>query len=47
MYRRFCIGVDRSKMKLYDVDDAEKDLVDDTPVFDKSKIGAQLKNITV
>jgi len=47
MYRRFCIGVDRSKMKLYDVDDAEKDLVDDTPVFDKSKIGAQQKNITV
>ena len=26
--KRFCIGIDRSKMRLYDVDDAQKDLVD-------------------
>ena len=27
-YKRFCIGIDRSKMRLYDIDDAQKDLVD-------------------
>ena len=26
--KRFCVGIDRSKMRLYDVDDAQKDLVD-------------------
>jgi len=26
--KRFCLGVDRSKMRLYDVDEAQKDLVD-------------------
>lgn len=35
--RRFVIGVDRSKMKLYDVEQsAQEDVVDDTPLFDKS-----------
>ena len=37
--KRFVIGVDRSKMKLYDVDDTEQTLVDDTPAFDKSRTG--------
>ena len=35
--KRFVIGVDRSKMRLYDVDETEQNLTDDTPVFDKSK----------
>ena len=35
--RRFVIGVDRSKMRLYDVSESEQDLTDDTPVFDKSQ----------
>jgi replicative DNA helicase len=35
--KRFVIGVDRSKMKLYDVDENEQTLIDDTPAFDKSK----------
>jgi len=35
--KRFVIGVDRSKMRLYDVDENEQNLTDDTPVFDKSK----------
>jgi hypothetical protein len=35
--KRFVIGVDRSKMRLYDVEfSAQEDVVDDTPVFDKS-----------
>ena len=27
-YKRFCIGIDRSKMRLYDIEEAQKDLVD-------------------
>jgi len=27
-FKRFCIGIDRSKMKLYDIEEAQKDLVD-------------------
>jgi len=36
-HKRFVIGVDRSKMRLYDVDIQEQTLTDDTPVFDKSQ----------
>jgi len=35
--KRFVIGVDRGKMRLYDVDETEQNLTDDTPVFDKSQ----------
>ena len=34
--KRFVVGVDRAKMRLYDVDDNEQTLTDDTPVFDKT-----------
>ncbi|ADO98925.1 DNA primase-helicase [Prochlorococcus phage P-SSM7] len=27
-YKRFCIGIDRSKMRLYDIEESQKDLVD-------------------
>ena len=27
-FKRFCIGIDRSKMRLYDIEEAQKDLVD-------------------
>lgn len=37
--KRFLIGIDRSKMRLYDVDDTDQDLVNDTPVFDNSDQG--------
>ena len=37
--KRFLIGVDRSKMRLYDVDDTDQNLVNDTPVFDNSNQG--------
>lgn len=41
--RRFVIGVDRSKMKLYDVEqDAQQDIIEDTPVFDQSKSGESM-----
>lgn len=41
-YKRFVIGVDRPKMKLFDIDDATDGIVDDTPVMDKSVIGERL-----
>ena len=47
-YKRFVIGVDRSKMKLYDVEvSAQSNLSDagqdDTPVFDNSSFGSRMK----
>lgn len=46
--KRFVIGVDRSRMKLCDVDESQQDLVDDDiPVFDKSASGEKLKNIKI
>jgi hypothetical protein len=38
MYRRFVVGVDRSKMKLYDVEQsAQQDVVDDEPERSEKK----------
>jgi hypothetical protein len=43
-HKKFVVGVDRSKMRLYNVEQsAQQDLVDDTPIFDKSATGARLK----
>jgi len=47
-YKRFVIGVDRSKMKLFDVEvSAQTNLSDagqdDTPVFDNSSFGSRMK----
>mgnify|MGYP001481986207 CR=1 FL=1 len=37
-HKRFVVGVDKSKMKLFDVEQsAQKGLVDDTPLFDRSQ----------
>ncbi len=47
MNKRFCIGVDRSKMKLFDVDNAKEDIVDDGPIFDKSTAGERFKGIKI
>jgi replicative DNA helicase len=45
-YKRFVVGIDRSMMKLYDVEDSAQEGLsdsgqddDDTPVFDKSTFG--------
>lgn len=48
-YKRFVVGVDRSKMKLYDAEDsAQQGLADsgqdDTPIFDKSEFGRRQRN---
>ena len=40
MYKRFVVGVDRSKMRLYDCEQsAQDDIVDDSPVYDKTPSG--------
>jgi replicative DNA helicase len=44
LYKRFVVGVDRSKMRLYDVEQsAQEDIVDDGPVFDKGDYGSRWK----
>ena len=43
-YKRFVVGVDRSKMRLFDVEQtAQEDVVDDGPIFDKSDFGSRAK----
>jgi hypothetical protein len=47
-YKRFVIGVDRSRMKLYDVEEsAQKNISDsgqdDGPAFDKTSFGTRMK----
>ena len=41
--KRFVIGIDRSKMKLFDAEDSAQDLVDDTPVADKGNFSSRMK----
>jgi len=41
-YKRFVVNVDKSKMRLWDAEDATDDIVDDTPVMDKSRIGERM-----
>ena len=42
--KRFVVGIDRSKMRLYDVEPSDQTLVDDgIPVFDKTPAGAEDK----
>lgn len=48
-YKRFVIGVDRDRMKLYDAEESAQDGLadagqdDDTPVFDKSSFGKRMR----
>lgn len=42
--KRFVIGVDRSRMKLYDVEEDAQTLIDDGPAFDKSTSGERVKS---
>jgi len=43
--KRFVIGVDRAKMKLYDVEQrAQNDIVDEGPLMDKSPLGKKLNS---
>ena len=43
-HKRFVVGVDRSKMRLYDVEENQQTLTDDTPVFDKTPSGQRFKD---
>lgn len=39
-YRKFVVGIDRAKMKLYDVEQhAQDDIINDKPIFDKTSTG--------
>jgi hypothetical protein len=38
---KFVVGVDRSKMRLYDVEDSAQTLSDDSPVMDNTKFGEE------
>ena len=42
--KRFVIGVDRSKMRLFDAEEGEQTLTDDTPVFDNTNTGDRFKD---
>jgi hypothetical protein len=42
--KRFVIGVDRARMKLFDVEQSAQTLVNDIPVFDQSTSGQRMKN---
>jgi len=46
-HKRFVIGLDRSKMRLYDVEESQQNLTDDTPVFDKSNTGERFKDFKI
>lgn len=41
--KRFVVGIDRSKMRLFDAEEDAQDLVDDTPTMDKGAVGQRLK----
>jgi len=42
--KRFVVGIDRSRMRLYDADQAEDGVMDDTPAFDKSQMNERFKD---
>ena len=42
--KRFVVGIDRSRMRLYDADQPEEGVVDDTPAFDKSEVNERFKD---
>ena len=44
--KRFVIGVDRSRMRLYDVEESAQTLTDDTPVFDNTPTGERQKDFS-
>ena len=44
LHKRFVVGVDRSKMRLFDVEENQQTLTDDTPVFDKTPTGQRFKD---
>ena len=47
LHKRFVIGVDRSKMRLFDVNVGEQTLIDDTPTFDKGNVNERFKDFKI
>jgi len=48
IFKRFVVGIDRSKMRLFDIDVKEQTLVDDgIPVFDKTPSGDKFKDFKI
>ena len=45
--KRFLIGVNRSKMKLFDVNSSEQTLIDDTPTFDKGEVNKRFEDFKI
>lgn len=45
--KRFVVNIDKSRMKLYDADDAVDGVMDDTPAFDKGEVNERFKNFKV
>jgi archaellum biogenesis ATPase FlaH len=45
--KRFLVSIDRSKMRLSDLNSAEQTLIDDTPTFDKSKMNERFKDFKI
>ena len=45
--KRFVVGVDRTKMRLFDVDTNEQTLTDDTPVFDNTAMSERFKEFNI
>jgi len=47
-HKRFVVGIDRSKMRLYDVEGTDQTLMDDgIPVFDKTPAGDKFKDFKI
>ena len=42
--KRVVLGIDRSKMRLFDVDDNQQTLTDDTPVYDKTEMNKRFED---
>jgi hypothetical protein len=42
--KRFIVGIDRSKMRLFDAEESAQDLMDDGPVADKGNVGARVSS---
>ena len=40
--KRFVVGIDRSKMRLFDAEESAQDLMDDTPTMDRGAVGQRL-----
>ena len=44
--KRFVVGVDRSRMRLYEVEESAQTLTDDTPVFDNTPTGERQQDFS-